>query len=254
MNKSRERVKGDDNSILLNRLKAAYFFARKYSSKKKILDIGCSDGYGSFILAKRGEHVVAFDKDKQTIKEAKEKHKAGNLEFLVADANHIPWLNKFDLVVSFQVIEHMKDVGLYLKKINKTLKKNGIVILSTPNRKLRLNDGQKPWNKFHITEYDQMGLIRLLERYFKTVKIYGLHSSERFMRIEKRRLYFRRKIAEIDILGLYHHIPSFVTDFFLKKIKDLLGRTSKSVSFREKVWVDDINIDDSLDLIAVCIK
>lgn len=257
INKSRERLVGEDkkdSSILFNRHLAAYLFSRSYVKNKKILEIGCSDGYGSFILAKKAKIVIAMDVDNKTILSARKKYNLKNLNFLNTDALSLSYKNEFDVVISFQVIEHVIDVDLYLTNIKDALKKNGIFILSTPNRLLRLYKGQKPWNKFHVKEYEADELRNLLRNYFSDIKILGLHATSEIYHLEKKRLYLRRLIARIDLFGLYEKLPRELADSFLGIIRKILRRGKKNnigASMKD-FWVDDKNLNNSLDIIAIC--
>lgn len=259
MIKTRERLTGKDkkNSVLFNRHLAAYRFAATYvDRKKRVLDLGCSDGYGSFLIAKKSKEITALDIDKRTIQEARKKYNIKNLDFVVGSALSLQWSSKFNVVVSFQVIEHLGDVELYLSQVKKVLKKEGIFILSTPNRLLRLKSGEKPWNKFHVQEFDKEDLKDILEEYFSKVEILGLHASRNIYQAEKNRLYLRRLIARFDLLGLYAKLPRELTDGMVRLIKKLTFRKikAKRTADQNDFWVSKDKVDLSLDLFAVCRK
>lgn len=259
MRKTRERLTGVDkkDSILFNRHLAAYKYIASYINKKKsVLEIGCSDGYGSFLISKISKEIIALDIDEKTIRDARRQYNIRNLNFVVGSALSLPWSNKFDIVVSFQVIEHLTDVELYLREVKKVLKKEGVFIVSTPNRRLRLKSGEKPWNKFHIHEFEKEELKQILEQYFTKVAILGLHASEEIYQAEKKRLYLRRLIARLDPLNLYERLPSELTDGIVRLIKKLTLRKikAKKTTDQNSFWVSIDNLDLSLDLFAVCKK
>jgi len=58
-----------------------YYFASKFVEGKRVLDLACGEGYGSYILSKSAEHVVGVDIDELTIKHASCKYIRDNLEF-----------------------------------------------------------------------------------------------------------------------------------------------------------------------------
>ena len=97
---------------------ATYNFALPYVKGKKILEFGCGSGYGSNILADYSSHVTAVDISLDAINYAKDKYTKSNLDFRrIGDIN----FNKmdlddesFDVVVSFQVVEHLIDAGKYI--------------------------------------------------------------------------------------------------------------------------------------------
>lgn len=253
-NKSRERLTGDDrkSSVLFNRHLAAYLYAISLIDKKCcILDLGCSDGYGSFLMAKFSKETIALDIDKETIEKAKKEYKVKGLKFITGNALSLSWKGKFDMVVSLQLIEHLNDANLYLEQVKKVLNKNGIFILSTPNRLLRLSKGQKPWNKFHICEYDSKEIEAILKRYFSKVKILGLTAVPDIYLNEKKRLRLRRLISKLDIFDIYEKIPREIIDYLLFKIRG--GNKQKKISVRD-FFITQNKIDKSLDLIAICRK
>lgn len=258
MNITRERLTTNDavqSSTLFYRLFAAYRFCQTKLRGKSVLDIGCSDGYGSFVLAKYAKKVVAIDIDKETIENAKKKYKLPTLAFIADDALRFSSKVKFDAVVSFQVIEHIQHVDLYLRKIRSVLKKNGFVIFSTPNRKLRLDRGQTPWNKYHVREYSSKSLQQALSKHFTSISILGLHATSQLYALEKKRLLIRRLIAKYDIFQVYNFIPRQITDrlVFLLRMFQSSNNKQKVKDISEKdYWVDEKDINSALDLIAVC--
>ncbi|MBI2613550.1 MAG: methyltransferase domain-containing protein [Candidatus Levybacteria bacterium] len=256
--KTRERITGEDsgNSIIFNRHLAAYKYAASYVDRKKsVLDLGCSDGYGSFLIAKISKETVALDIDKKTIEDARKKYSMANLKFVLGNALSLKWKNKFDIVVSFQVIEHIEDVNLYLHQIKKVLKKGGIFILSTPNRLLRLRNGEKPWNKFHIHEFEKEELTSFLKKHFSKIEAMGLHSSEDIYEAERKRLYIRRLIAKFDLFDFYSHLPREFTDRIVGLIKKLtLRKKDKKTTNQNDFWFSKDKVDISLDLLSVCTK
>lgn len=256
--KTRERLVGEDikdASSLFYRHLAAYNFSAPFVKGKRLLDLGCSDGYGSFLLTKKTKSTVALDIDEKTVLQAKKKYKSENLNFVVGDGLNLKWRNKFDIVVSFQVIEHIREVGYYLMQIKKVLAANGIAIFSTPNRELRLGKGEKPWNPYHIREYEKQELYKLLSKYFSKVSLFGLQASSGIYSLEIKRLKLRRMIAKFDKFNLYNRFSREFTDFLLKYFKRLIVRNKKeqvkNISLND-FWVSDKKIRKSLDLIAVC--
>ena len=259
MGKTRERLIAIDqnqSSVLFARHVAAYKFCAQYCLGKRVIDIGCGDGYGTNLLSKYASEVVGIDMDKATIVHAHEQYTKKNITFAVGDAESLPGCITFDVVVSFQLIEHIHDTEKYLSQIKKVLKKNGIVVLTTPNRLLRLENNQKPWNTFHITEYSGRSLYSLLSRYFDTVEIRGLTAIKSVYDVERRRLFIRRLISRIDPFNLYQYIPKEASDFVLEMLRIFRGKEKRhafNVSSSD-FYVSKNNVDRSLDLVAICMK
>lgn len=98
---------------------------------KKVLDVGCGTGFFSYLAAKKGAQVLGIDYSKKGIEIAKEKYQHRNLEFKKLDVIEIK--EKFDVVVSIGVIEHMDDPFQILKFLKNRLNSDGKIIITTPN-------------------------------------------------------------------------------------------------------------------------
>jgi len=107
-------------------------------NKTKILDIGCGGGLISEGVSKLGADVTGIDFVKENIKVAKMHAKKINLNinYIVKDFEKEKITSKFDVIIIFEVLEHLNDWELFLKKIRLNLKKNGILIISTINKNL----------------------------------------------------------------------------------------------------------------------
>ncbi len=101
----------------------------------RVLDAGCGDGVLSVLMTKKGAMVVGCDFSAPNIDAAKEytvQHKIHNVEFLIGDAEHLPFLdNSFDLVVSSHVLEHLPDFDQGLKEVMRVAKKRAIIAIPT---------------------------------------------------------------------------------------------------------------------------
>ncbi|MDD5527838.1 MAG: class I SAM-dependent methyltransferase [Patescibacteria group bacterium] len=145
-----------------------YRLAAQAAAGKKILDIACGSGYGSKILAEAGAaKVTAVDKSPEAVAMAKQDYHAANLEFKAGDAENIAEADKsFDLVVSFETIEHLNNAEKYLAEIARVLNAQGFFLVSTPNREVF---GQK--NPYHLREFTRGEFEAVLKKYFKNIFI-----------------------------------------------------------------------------------
>jgi len=143
-----------------------YAIVNSYIENKVVLDIACGEGYGSNIMSENAKFVYGVDLDPKTIKYAKEKYKKKNLEYSVGNADAIPLSdNSVDVVVSFETIEHLDKHDEMVLEIQRVLKPEGIVIISTPD-KLYYTDKAKFDNKFHLKELYKNEFLELLSKYF----------------------------------------------------------------------------------------
>lgn len=93
------------------------FFLSKINSKDKVLDIGCGNGSLTFDLAKKADKVVGIDFEKKYIKKAERKNNSPKIEYILGDATDYPFQEKFDVVILSNVLEHIDDRIIFLKKI-----------------------------------------------------------------------------------------------------------------------------------------
>lgn len=134
---------------------ARYNFAKQFCKNKRVLDISCGEGYGSYILSLSGsKEVVGIDISEETISIAKKNYKSDNLKYIVSDASVLKDFddNYFDLIVSFETIEHLKDVNEYLKEIKRVAKKDAIIVISCPND-YYYYPTEEEYNEFHKKKY-----------------------------------------------------------------------------------------------------
>jgi len=168
---------------------ATYRFAQQFTRGKRVLDLGCGSGYGSAQIAKTAAHVVAVDVADDAIAYAREQFAGDNLEFRTIDpAAPLPFADaSFDVVLSFQVFEHVSDPMHYLTQVRRVLATGGQMVLVTPDRSTRLLPFQRPWNRWHVHEYGAGELGKMLSRHFDRVEVMGMTAKPEMIGIELRR-------------------------------------------------------------------
>ena len=104
----------------------------------KILDVGCGGGLISEELHKLGGEVTGLDFIEENVKAAKKHARQNNLniKYMVNDLEKDKIQSKFDLIIIFEVLEHLNNWENFIKKIKSNLKSNGVLIISTINRNL----------------------------------------------------------------------------------------------------------------------
>ena len=158
---------------------AAYAFARRFAAGQRVLEIGFGEGYGANYLAEVAAEVTAIDVTPGNIPRAQERYARPNLRFLLADGARFDFPDEsFDLIGSFQVIEHIPEplIPNYLQEICRVLKPSGAACLSTLNLAHAMKPG-KPYTKlcYHEKEFTGPELEQLLAQYFPTVEMHGLY-------------------------------------------------------------------------------
>lgn len=148
-----------------------YLFSAQFTKGKIVLDAGCGVGYGSFIVSSKGsaKKVLGVDISKEAIVYAKQKYPRSNLTFVEDSLESLTKVkdNSINIVLAFEVIEHLKDPEKFLETIKLKLKTNGLLLVSTPNKYT-----YPPGNPYHFKEYFPNEFVELLKLNFCTVKIF----------------------------------------------------------------------------------
>lgn len=101
-----------------------------------VLDVGCGNGLISMSLGKAGYNVLGIDISAKAIEKANEKNNLSNVTFAVAGAEELSGTEiKYDAVICSEVLEHLNEPSSLLKYIYKTMKDEGILIVTVPNGK-----------------------------------------------------------------------------------------------------------------------
>jgi len=153
-----------------------------------ILDIGCGGGLISEPLARLGGKVTGIDASKKNIEIAKLHSKKSklNINYINKSPEQLENVKKFDIILNLEIVEHVDNVGLYIKSCYNLLKKDGLMFTATLNRSLTsylkaiigaeyilrwLPIGTHDWNKFLKPEE----LEKILQNEnFSTVDVKGL--------------------------------------------------------------------------------
>src|SRR2546422_2068628 len=259
---------------------SAYKEAVKRAVQKKVLEIGCNTGYGTKLISNVCSKIVGVDLSASALKVAAERYSGENIEYLLIDGLTLPFADaQFDLIISFQVIEHISNYDTYLSELRRVLSPSGMVIFTTPNARVRLDPGMKPWNEFHVREFSADELGQLLRDWFPRVEIQGLSASEEVYNVEYGRVQRCRSEARRRSTAL---LPQYskVRSSLIKGAKSLLPkpgveRIQKIVrsgrkdtgsqppprqldsSVLERYSTEDFfyrtdNLDSTLDLMAIC--
>ncbi|HJT89481.1 MAG TPA: methyltransferase domain-containing protein [Bryobacteraceae bacterium] len=149
-------IPGQVDVDLFNEHMARYSFAARLARGKRVLDAGCGAGYGSAELAHVAYSVVGADVAAEAVDFAREHYRLPNLCFEQASCAALPHPDShFDLVVGFEVIEHLKRWREFLLEVRRVLHPGGQFIVSTPNRLYYTESrGAEGANPFHVHEFD----------------------------------------------------------------------------------------------------
>jgi 2-polyprenyl-3-methyl-5-hydroxy-6-metoxy-1,4-benzoquinol methylase len=104
---------------------------KKYNVKS-VLDVGTGNGASIPIWQNEGLRVSAMEPDEEGYFYSKQHNDADVRKLAVGDSIPPEWQCAFDAIISLEVIEHLYDPTQFLNTVNQTLKKEGIIIVSTP--------------------------------------------------------------------------------------------------------------------------
>lgn len=198
-----------------------YRYSLRIMRGKSVLEVGCNWGYGANLFAEVATEVVAFDYDSTVIRYAEEHYSRPNLRFLVHDANKPFPLedDRFDVVYSCEVLEHIANHESCVAEMHRVLKPNGLLILKTPN--VRYDPGGHARNPYHLKVFNGSELRSLLERYFVDVRICGYREvfSHEVIRVYNPESEQPREFGERIPLSYKFEIAAWVQPI-LQPIKD----------------------------------
>lgn len=157
---------------------ARYKFSSRFVKGKEVLDISCGTGYGSRILYDSGAaKVIGVDISSEAIEFTRTKYKIDELEFNVGDVLNIDFSDDyFNIVVSFECIERIRDQEKALLEIRRVLEPNALLLILSPNRKMKSpfkSINAPPNNPFDVVEYSMKEFVQLLGNYFEISEVYG---------------------------------------------------------------------------------
>ena len=177
----KEKYSAVEATIHLNR----YAMARPYVAGKRVLDVASGEGYGSFLLRRWGaESVEGIDVDEQTVETATRLFGGDGVHYQCHTAEQLPFEDHtFDVVCSFETIEHLDHPELFLQEIRRVLKPGGNIILSCPNDPYYYKPGE-PGNPFHKKQYTYFDFKQLVEKYLgQRVRYYLAYALSGFINL-----------------------------------------------------------------------
>ena len=135
------------------------FAANILKDSKRVLDVACADGYGSYILSKNADKVYGMDRNDSYLKIAEEKYNADNIVYKQIDFDSEQITGKYDGIVCFETLEHLKYPEGFLKKLYNVLEDNGTIILSIPNSIYEELENGKNKDSYHLHVFTYNSII-----------------------------------------------------------------------------------------------
>lgn len=167
-------VPGQVDVDLWNEHLARYAFAARLAEGKRVLDAGCGSGYGSAELAATARTALGFDAAHEAVAYAARFYGRPNLSFLQASCVALPLKpGAVDLVVAFEVIEHIAEWPAFLAEVRRVLAPGGRFIVSTPNKDYYSDTRRETGpNPYHVHEFEFDEFTTALSKHFSQIEIY----------------------------------------------------------------------------------
>jgi SAM-dependent methyltransferase len=148
-----------------------YLLAREWCRGKDVLDVASGEGYGTALLAQVARSAVGLEIAPEAAGHAGGAYHAENLRFVCGDARTLPCADcAFDVVTSFETIEHFAEHGCFLDEIRRVLRPGGQLIISTPDRD-NYSPAESPANPYHVRELTAAEFNTLLRSRFSDVSV-----------------------------------------------------------------------------------
>ena len=212
-------------------------------AERDVLEAGCGEGYGADLLAGVAHRVVGLDYDESAVAHVRARYprvdmRHGNLAELPLSDGEV------DVVVNFQVIEHLWDQGQFVTECARVLRPGGVLLMSTPNR-ITFSPGlDTPLNPFHTRELNAAELTELLtEHGFELEAMLGVFHGPHLVELDNRHggsiigAQIDRAVANApwpaDLLADVASITTADFDLLDAQVRD---------------------IDESLDLVAIAVR
>ena len=185
------------------RLLKAYILAEEFIFGD-VLEVGCGEGRGISQLIHKAKTFTALDKIEEALNKLRNQFPSGT--FIAGSFPPFPVpSDTYDVVISFQVIEHIREDQFFLNEIHRVLKPGGRAILSTPNRPLSLT--RNPW---HEREYTGEELLKLARSVFAHAEMKGITGNAKVMEYHAQNKKSVARYTRWDIFNLQHRLPASV--------------------------------------------
>lgn len=212
---------------------------------RDVLEAGCGEGYGADLIAGLARTVIGLDYDETTVAHVRARYprvdmRHGNLAALPLPDQSV------DVVVNFQVIEHLWDQPQFVAECFRVLRPSGLLLMSTPNRITFSPGRDTPVNPFHTRELNAAELAELLtDGGFALESMNGVFHGARLTELDARH---GGSIIDAQVARALADAP-----WPAELLADVTSVTADDFDLASADR-DSRDIDDSLDLVAIAVR
>lgn len=229
-----------EENYWFRRHEIAYTELLEHCRGKVVLEAGSGEGYGADMISDVAAHVIGVDYDASAVEHVRIRYP--RVEMVEGNLAALPQADSsVDVVVNFQVIEHLWDQGQFLAECRRVLRPGGTLLISTPNRITFSPGRDTPLNPFHTRELSAAELAELLAEAGLTVtRMAGIHHGPALRALDRKH---GGSIIDAQIDRALAGLP-----WPAELSADVAAVTVADFELR------DDDIDASLDLIAIAGK
>ncbi|MFW0786717.1 class I SAM-dependent methyltransferase [Gordonia sp. CPCC 206044] len=233
-----------EENYWFRRHEVAYEAILARCAQRVVLEAGSGEGYGAAMLATVADSVTCVDYDSSAVEHTRRRYPGlvvhqGNLIDLPLPDGSV------DVVVNFQVIEHLWDQAQFIAECRRVLRPGGRLLISTPNRITFSPGRDTPLNPFHTRELNAAELTELLvDGGFVVDEMLGVHHGARLAALDAT---WGGSIIDAQIERALADVP-----WPEELAADVAAITTDDFDIRAGAAGDDI--DACLDLLAVATR
>lgn len=196
-----------------NRASFEFFMEQEVPTDSSILEIGCNIGTLAHMLHSAGySNLHAIDITSSAIALGKEQYKE-IFEFIdVFDGHKLPFRDEsFDVVVSFDVIEHIPDVDEHFQEVRRVLKKGGRYIYQTPNKLINIpweivnSRSMTAWKEYHCSLHTFEGLLNRM--YKNNFHVDSITKRSLMTEYNQEKIVKKIGVLGIALIKLFEKVP-----------------------------------------------
>lgn len=150
------------------------FALTRLAGSEAVLDAACGSGYGTKMLRSRARRVVGVEVSDHALAYAADHYAGEGIAYQKADLRSLlPFpSDTFDMVVSFETIEHLIEQEALLGEFRRLLRPGGTLLISTPDKNI-ISGGLPSDNPYHLKELTKGEFLDLLKRFFTIEGVWG---------------------------------------------------------------------------------